>query len=117
MANPYGITLKPAWTEWAAKLGVSETIAAAVYLLGEARNAEDVVDKLNPGEIERVIDIIGHQPDRFPPGDPQHEGHTEAKEWADEYDPDAVDELPIKYALSRIANRRNAARVRIAKTK
>ena len=60
MGNPYGITLKPAWTEWAAKLGVSETIAAAVYLLGEARNAEDVVDKLNPGEIERVIDIIGH---------------------------------------------------------
>jgi hypothetical protein len=48
--------------------------------------------------------------------DPQHECHTEAKEWADEYDPDAVDELPIKYALSRIANRRNAARVRIAKS-
>jgi hypothetical protein len=47
--------------------------------------------------------------------DPKHEGHAEAKEWADEYDPDAVDELPIKYALSRIANRRNAARVRIAK--
>ena len=68
MANPYGITLKPAWTEWAAKLGVSETIAAAVYLLGEARNAEEVVVKLNPGEIERVIDIVGHQPDRFPPG-------------------------------------------------
>jgi hypothetical protein len=45
--------------------------------------------------------------------DPKHEGHAEAKEWAD--DPDAVDELPIKYALSRIANRRNAARVRIAK--
>jgi hypothetical protein len=48
--------------------------------------------------------------------DPQHECHTEAKEWADEYDPHAVDELPIKYALSRIANRRNAARVRIAKS-
>ena len=46
---------------------------------------------------------------------PHHEGHTEAKEWADEYDPDAVDELPIKHALSRIANRRNAAKARIAK--
>ncbi len=25
MANPYGIAPKPAWTEWAAKLGVSLT--------------------------------------------------------------------------------------------
>ena len=48
--------------------------------------------------------------------DPQHERHAEAREWADEYDPDVVDDLPIKYALSRIANRRNAARVRIAKS-
>ena len=28
--------------------------------------------------------------------------------------PDTVGELPIKYALSRIANRRNAAKARIA---
>jgi hypothetical protein len=48
--------------------------------------------------------------------DPTHEGHAEAKEWADEYDPNAVDELPIKHALSRIANRRNAAKARIAKS-
>ncbi len=68
MANAYGITLKPAWTEWATKLGVAETIAAAVYLLSENRKTEEVVGQLNPGEIERVIDIIAHQPDRFPPG-------------------------------------------------
>jgi hypothetical protein len=49
--------------------------------------------------------------------DATHEGHAEAKEWADEYDPNAVDELPIKHALSRIANRRNAAKARIAKNK
>ena len=42
--------------------------------------------------------------------DPTHEGHAETKEWADEYGPDTVDELPIKYALNRIANRRNAPR-------
>jgi len=47
--------------------------------------------------------------------DPNHEGHAEAKEWADDYDPNTIDELPIKYALSRIASRRNAARARIAK--
>jgi hypothetical protein len=47
--------------------------------------------------------------------DPNHPGHAEAKEWADEYDPDAIDESPIKYALARIANRRNATRGRLAK--
>jgi hypothetical protein len=65
--NPYGITLDRAWTEWAAKQVVSETIAAALYLLSENREAEAVVGKLNPSELEQVIDVIGHQPDRFPP--------------------------------------------------
>ena len=49
--------------------------------------------------------------------DPTHEGHAEAKEWADEYDPSIFDELLIKYALSRIANRRNAANARLANKK
>jgi hypothetical protein len=47
--------------------------------------------------------------------DPNHPDHAEAKEAADEYDPDAIDEMGIKYALARIANRRNAARGRLAK--
>jgi hypothetical protein len=47
--------------------------------------------------------------------DPSHPSHAELKEWADDYDPDTFDELPIKYALGRIANRRNDARTRIAK--
>jgi hypothetical protein len=67
MANRYGITLSRVWTEWAAaKQGVSEIIAAALYLLSENRKAEEVVGKLNPSELERVIDIIGHQSDRMP---------------------------------------------------
>ena len=49
--------------------------------------------------------------------DPAHPGHAHVKEWADDYDPDTFDELPIKYALSRIANRRNAAKTRLAKKK
>ena len=49
--------------------------------------------------------------------DPDHPNHAEAKEWLDDYDPDAIIELPIKYALGRIANQRNAAKARIAKTK
>jgi hypothetical protein len=47
----------------------------------------------------------------------QPPNHSEAKEWLDEYDPKVIDELPIKYALSRIANRRNAAKARLANNK
>lgn len=47
--------------------------------------------------------------------DPNHESHGEAKECLDDYDPDTFDELPIKFALGRIANQRNAARARLAK--
>ncbi|HUI21832.1 MAG TPA: plasmid pRiA4b ORF-3 family protein [Methylocella sp.] len=49
--------------------------------------------------------------------DPRHPDHTDAKEWSDDYDPNSFDDLPIKYALSRIANRRNAAKARLAKKK
>jgi hypothetical protein len=47
--------------------------------------------------------------------DPDHENHAEAEEWLDDYDPDSIDELPIKFALGRIANQRNAAKARLAK--
>jgi Plasmid pRiA4b ORF-3-like protein len=49
--------------------------------------------------------------------DPKHPNHADAKEWFDDYDPHTFDELPIKYALGRIANRRNAASSRLAKKK
>jgi hypothetical protein len=49
--------------------------------------------------------------------DPNHPNHAEAKEWLDEYDPKVIDDLSIKYALSRIANRRNAAKARLANNK
>ena len=39
------------------------------------------------------------------------------KEWLDDYDPNVIDQLPIKYALSRIANRRNAAKARLARNR
>lgn len=47
--------------------------------------------------------------------DAEHPDHAEITEWLDGYDPKEIDELPIKIALGRIANRRNAARTRIAK--
>jgi hypothetical protein len=48
---------------------------------------------------------------------PEHPNHAEATEWLNGYDPNEIDELPIKYALSRIANQRNAAKARLAKKK
>lgn len=47
--------------------------------------------------------------------DPEHPNHEDAMEWAEDYDPENINELPIKFALSRIANRRNAAKARLAK--
>ena len=35
--------------------------------------------------------------------DPHHKEHETAVTWLDDYDPDTFDELPIKYALGRIA--------------
>ena len=49
--------------------------------------------------------------------DPTHPNHVHLKEWARDYDPATFDALPIKYALGRIANRRNAAKARLAKKK
>ena len=48
-------------------------------------------------------------------GDPQHPDHAEVTEWLEDYDPNEIDELPLKIALGRIASRRNAARKRLAK--
>lgn len=48
--------------------------------------------------------------------DPAHPDHTHVVEWLEDYDPDLIEELPIKYALSRIAARRNAAKARLAKS-
>lgn len=48
--------------------------------------------------------------------DPEHPNHADAKAWLDDYDPDQLDELPIKFALGRLAARRNSAEARINKS-
>ncbi|SFD46173.1 IS1096 element passenger TnpR family protein [Devosia psychrophila] len=47
--------------------------------------------------------------------EPENPDHAEAVQYLDDYDPDVIEELPIKYALGRIAARRNAAKARINK--
>jgi len=46
---------------------------------------------------------------------PDHPDHAEITEWLDGYDPKEIEELPLKIALGRLANRRNAARKRLTK--
>jgi hypothetical protein len=47
--------------------------------------------------------------------DPDHPDHAEVAEYLEDWDPKEIDEFPLRIALGRIANRRNAARTRIAK--
>ena len=68
MSNRYGITLDSAWTEWAAKQEVSDTVAAALFLICETGPLHEVVGKLTTAEFEKVVDIVGRWPDHFPPG-------------------------------------------------
>lgn len=47
--------------------------------------------------------------------DPNHPDQAEVAEYLEDWDPKEIDELPLKIALGRIVNRRNAAKTRIAK--
>jgi hypothetical protein len=49
--------------------------------------------------------------------DPAHPNHALLKEWTGNYNANSLNELPIKYALGRIANRRNAAKARVSNKK
>jgi len=62
------------------------------------------------GPLEDCGGISGFYELLEPIAERAHPGHVHAKEWAGDYDPDTFDDLPIKYALARIANRRNAAK-------
>jgi hypothetical protein len=47
--------------------------------------------------------------------DPEHPDHADILDWFDGYDPDVIDELVLKIALSRIARRRNPAKATFAR--
>ena len=47
--------------------------------------------------------------------DPKHPEHEDLAEWYDGYDSDDFDELPLKFAVGRIASRRRAGKVRKAR--
>jgi putative ABC transport system ATP-binding protein len=68
MSNPFGVTLSRAWTDWTAKQGLSETVAAALYLISEGRKADEIVAKLTPGDVKRFSEVLQQWPDHFPRG-------------------------------------------------
>jgi hypothetical protein len=37
---------------------VSETIAAALFLLSKKRQAEEIVDRLDPDELKLVVEVV-----------------------------------------------------------
>ena len=89
---------------------------------GRALTRFPASDTVNPtGQLLRrhltgfcsAVDIYDLPKARNDPDDPDH---AEAVEYLDDYDPDTIDELPIKYALGRIAARRNAAKTRSKST-
>ena len=74
------------------------------YIAGEGAGPPE-----NCGGIAGFYDLLKAR------NDPEDPGHAEAVEYFDDYAPDVIEELPIKYTLGRIAARRNAAKARINK--
>ncbi len=67
MGNPYRITLDTASLRWAAAEGVSESVIAAICLLG-AKSVDEIVARLTAAELGQLINIIERSPNCYPPG-------------------------------------------------
>lgn len=103
-----------------------KTVIEYLYDFGDSWEHRIVVTKVRPGqpgvgypryvggEYNAPPDDCGGLPGFYNTlealADKKHPDHAYAKEWFGEYDPDKIDELPIKWAVGRIAVRRNAAR-------
>jgi hypothetical protein len=74
------------------------------YIAGEGAGPPE-----DCGGIPGFYDLLKASSD---PADPDH---ADALEYLGDYAPEVIEELPIKYALGRIAARRNAAKARINK--
>ncbi len=107
------------------------TIIDYVYDFGDGWEHRITVTDVRPGDPDiaypRYIGGVGAGPPEDCGGlpgyydlldartDPDHPRHDAAMEWFQDNDPADIDELPIQYALGRLASRRNAAKVRINK--
>ena len=108
-----------------------KTVIDYVYDFGDNWEHRIIVTDIRTGDPDlsylRYIDGEGNGPPEDCGGvpgfyemlearsDPDHLSHADAIKWLDDYDPNTIDEEPIKYALLRIARRRNAAKALINK--
>ena len=96
---------------WEHKIVVSNVRAGAAdvaysrYLSGERNGPPE-----DCGGIPDFYDMLDAG------ADPKQPNHAHAKAWLDGYDPDELDDLSIKFALGRLAARRNAVAAPITKT-
>ena len=74
------------------------------YLAGEWNGPPEDCGGI-PG-FYRVLEVLA---------DADHPDHDEVTDWLGEYDPKVIDEVRLKFALARIANRRAAGRKRSGK--
>ena len=107
MSNPYGIMLDREWAEWAAKIGVSSTIAAALLVISRSHPLPEVEARLTLGELEQVVGVIGRWPECFPPGTLAALKSVRLKRSPD---PSAVS-ISTDQAPSRLAARTSAERL------
>lgn len=95
---------------WEHKITVTDVrpgqpgVAYPRYIAGEQNGPPE-----DCGGIPGFYELLGAR------ADPRHPEHQRIVEWLDEYNPSLVEALPIKYALGRIAARRNAIKARLAK--
>jgi hypothetical protein len=61
-------------------------------------------DIIRPSPLPMTGKLLGHTPVQMTARG-MRVLRSDAKEWSADYDPHTFDELPIKYALDRIANR------------
>lgn len=136
----YGIPMKDDWRDEPLRdagktrlrdvLKPGETEIGYAYDFGDSWEMRLVATDVHAGEPGPLPSYVGGEQNAPPedcggiPGfynlldalaDENHPDHAELRGWCGEYDPNALDELPIKHALGRIAARRKAARKRPAK--
>ncbi|RAK61901.1 plasmid pRiA4b ORF-3 family protein, partial [Phenylobacterium kunshanense] len=112
-------------------LGPGKTIIDYTYDFGDSWEHRIVVSNIRPGApAVRYPRYLAGERNGPPedcggvPGfydlldaraDPKHPNHADATAWLDDYNPDTFEDLPIRFALGRMAARRNSAAARINK--
>lgn len=112
-------------------LGSGKTVLDYTYDFGDSWEHRLVFTDVRPGEPDTVYPRYVSGERAAPPedsgglpgfyyaldvlADPNHAEHADIAEWYDGYDPENFDDLPLKFAVGRIASRRRVGKIRGAK--